>query len=261
VWPSVVQSPVTPVPIAQKRDSNPDTNPMTDKPDGKGWFFAARTGAFIGLVGGLLTGPMIFAWLIIDCFLEHDTAQGGRLVIVPFLYAASLTVVGACLGAVAGAISGANGVRIGNVGASTLFGMYLLGIIGTLWALLIYVSETGVHISAAKIIGTLLVAPLLAGAAGGALVGKRPDEPATQLAPIRDAMSDEPRFPWRKLGMALALLPLSLAMWAIGLESAFSPHPNLIQGLLFVGSPLVVIAGAIWTLVIVARHFWPRRPV
>ncbi len=72
-------------------------------------------------------------------------------------------------------------------------------------------------------------------------------------------MNEEQRFPWRQFGIALALLPLSLGMWAIGLESAFSPHPNLIEGLLLLGSPFVAIAGALWALVIVARRLWSRR--
>jgi hypothetical protein len=71
-------------------------------------------------------------------------------------------------------------------------------------------------------------------------------------------MSDEQRFPWRQVGIALTLLPLSLAV-SIGLALAFGPQPNLIEGILYICSPLVAIAGAIWALAIVVRHFWPKQ--
>ncbi len=69
-------------------------------------------------------------------------------------------------------------------------------------------------------------------------------------------MSERPRFPWRQFGMAAALLPISLAMWVLGIDSI--ANHDLIQGLLFLGSPLVAVAGAIWAVIIVGGHFWRR---
>ena len=146
---------------------------MTDKPHGKGWLFAAQKGALIGLVGGLLSGPLILAWLLIECSLKIYSPAGGSLFFVPFLGAGSLTLVGVSLGACAGGIIGASGIRLRNVRASTLFGMALLGGIGTLWVSHIYLSAPpDVKYSASLLIGELIVAPLVAGAAAGALVGK-----------------------------------------------------------------------------------------
>jgi hypothetical protein len=146
---------------------------MTNKPDGKRWFFAARRGALIGLVGGLFSGPMILAWLLIECSLRTYSPKGGSLFFVPFLGGACLSLVGVGLGACAGGIIGATGIRLGNVRTCALFGMSLLGFMGTLWVSVLYLSgPPDVKYSASLLIGELIGAPLFAGAAGGALVGK-----------------------------------------------------------------------------------------
>jgi hypothetical protein len=146
---------------------------MTDTPDEKRWFSAALKGALIGLVGGLLSGPMILAWLLIECSLKTYSPEGGSLFFVPFLGGACLTVVGTGLGACVGAIIGASGIRLGHVRASTFFGMVLFGFIGTLWVSCICLSaRPDVKHSASLLIGELIIAPLIAGAAGGALIGK-----------------------------------------------------------------------------------------
>jgi hypothetical protein len=66
--------------------------------------------------------------------------------------------------------------------------------------------------------------------------------------------------PWPQLCIALALLPLSVVILAIELESDIiqsSPQPKLI-GLLVV-PPLLAITGVLWALVIVVLHFWRRH--
>jgi hypothetical protein len=63
---------------------------------------------------------------------------------------------------------------------------------------------------------------------------------------------------WSQFAMAIGLLPVSLLMWAIGLESVFAPHPDRVLGSLFVLSPLVALTGVVWVLVLVVRRFRTR---
>jgi hypothetical protein len=145
---------------------------MTDRPREK-WWVPALNAALIGLVGGLLSAPMILAWMLIEFLLKTYTPKGGSFFFVRFLGGACLTVVGTGLGACVGGIIGAKGVRLRSTLASTLFGMVLFGLIGTLWASRVYLSAPpDVKFSDALLIGELIVAPLMAGTAAGALVGK-----------------------------------------------------------------------------------------
>jgi hypothetical protein len=63
---------------------------------------------------------------------------------------------------------------------------------------------------------------------------------------------------WTQFAIAAGMLPVSLLMWAIGLESAFDPHPDRAVGLLFVLSPLVAVTGVVWMVVLVVRRFRTR---
>ncbi len=62
-------------------------------------------------------------------------------------------------------------------------------------------------------------------------------------------------FHWRQFCIALALFPLSFALWVICLES----QTISLESPLFFAPPLLAIAGVIWTMAVVALHFWPRR--
>jgi hypothetical protein len=58
---------------------------------------------------------------------------------------------------------------------------------------------------------------------------------------------------WPQFAMAVGPLPLSLIMWAFGLDAVFAPHPNRAVGLVFVLSPVVALAGIVWIVVLVVR--------
>jgi type VI protein secretion system component VasK len=73
-------------------------------------------------------------------------------------------------------------------------------------------------------------------------------------------MSDEPKkrshiYFWNRLGTALALFAVSIALWAAGTE-ATSGDPRLNPNLAWLTflSPLVAVAATTWTLAIIWRR-------
>jgi hypothetical protein len=76
-----------------------------------------------------------------------------------------------------------------------------------------------------------------------------------------DGMSDDKNKSrlWIWFLVAIGLLPLSSLMWVIGLGAAFDRNPNPLSISLLVLSPAIAIVGAIWTLALIVRAFWPSR--
>jgi hypothetical protein len=129
-------------------------------------------GALIGLIGGLLTGPTMLVWLLIYAALLPDgKSMGPTLVLGPIVGGAPATAFGIVLGTIAGAVAGLNRARLEGLRACVLFGVILMGFIGTLWTFVMY-SESAERFvaSATMIIGMGVPSPILAGMAAGALV-------------------------------------------------------------------------------------------
>jgi hypothetical protein len=133
-----------------------------------------RRGAFIGLLDGLLTGPMILLLMLIDSTVRPCQRSGEELVFLPIGMGVIYAIHGAGLGAVGGAFVRAN--RLQSRRQCVLFGVSLMGFIGALWAYLDF--DTYLHYgnversSPLLIVCQDLVIPILAGLTGAVLAAK-----------------------------------------------------------------------------------------
>jgi hypothetical protein len=142
-----------------------------DKPDGKLLRYSVLRGAIVGVVAGILTGPIVLAWLLVDSILEPKMAMGTQTALGPLMVGIPATGLGFCLGPVAGALAGINDVEPDNIRGSVVFGVILMGAVGALMTAVMYFSNPPnfVH-STMMIIGMFLASPILAGMAGAPLV-------------------------------------------------------------------------------------------
>jgi hypothetical protein len=128
-------------------------------------------GAFIGLLGGLLTGPMILFLMLIDSRVRPGQRSGEELVFVPVAGAVVCRINGAGLGAVAGAFAGASLLQSRR--RCIFSGMIVMGFVGVVMAFLDFDSYLRFgnleRLSPLLIVVQDLVIPILAGIAGGGL--------------------------------------------------------------------------------------------
>ncbi len=136
--------------------------------------------ALIGLVGGLLTGPAMFLWLLIySATSRHDL--GSTAVLGPLVGGISGTGLGVTLGAVAGAICGFFGIPFRDRRRCLLFAVALMGFVGFLTALGDYLQNPyRFGTWPLMILGMDMISPVLAGLAAGSLVGTFSRSPSVQ---------------------------------------------------------------------------------
>jgi hypothetical protein len=132
----------------------------------------ARRGGLIGLVSGLLAGPIMFLWLAIYMLVVTDDL-GSTAVLGPFSGGIQSTILGCILGPIAAAFVGLTGRQLTGTRRCLLFGVLLMGAAGGLEALSDYVGSPDRFVTRLTlIIGLDIVSPVMAGLAGGALVGR-----------------------------------------------------------------------------------------
>src|SRR5579862_3137214 len=132
-----------------------------------------RRGALIGLVAGLLTGPMMLIWLLLYSAVRPNEHLGSTAALGPVLGGVVSTILGAVVGAVAGGALGMNRVESANRQRCILFGAILMGLIGASGAL-IDITGTPERFKSwpVMLLGMDLLCPILAGIAAGALVAR-----------------------------------------------------------------------------------------
>jgi hypothetical protein len=132
-----------------------------------------RRGAWIGLVGGLLTGPMMLVWLLLYSAMRPNDHLGSTAALGPFMGGIVSTILGAVFGAVGGLALGMNRVESANRRRCVLFGAVLMGLIGTLESLSdITGSPERFKSWPVMLLGMDLLCPILAGIAAGALIAR-----------------------------------------------------------------------------------------
>jgi hypothetical protein len=130
-----------------------------------------RRGAFIGLLGGLFTGPMILLLMLIDSTVRPGQRSGEELVFLPIGMGVIYAIHGAGLGAAGGACVRAN--RLQSRRRCIVSGMIVMGFVGVVMAFLDFDSYLRFgnleRLSPLLIVVQDLVIPILAGIAGGGL--------------------------------------------------------------------------------------------
>ena len=134
---------------------------------------AIRTGGLIGLVSGLLTGPIMLLWLVIYSLLRPNDDLGSTAALGPFSGGITSTILGCVPGVVAAAFVGLAGRQLSGLRRSVLFGAILMAVVGTLQALLDHLgSPERLAAWLTLIAGMDVAAPIVAGIVGGAIVGR-----------------------------------------------------------------------------------------
>jgi hypothetical protein len=144
-----------------------------DKPDGKRLRYSVLRGTIVGVVAGILTGPIALAWLLVDSILEPNKSMGTLTGLGPLMVGIPATGLGFCLGPVAGALAGLKDVELDNVRGSLVFGVILMGAVGALMTAVMYLLNPPNFVdSPMMFIGVYLASPILAGMAGAPLAAR-----------------------------------------------------------------------------------------
>ena len=132
-----------------------------------------RRGDLIGLVGGLLTGPVMLAWLFLYSAVTPNRDLGSTAALGPFIGGFESTLLGVILGGVIGAVASLMRIELSSLSRCALFGAFVMGSIGILLALGDYFGSPERFAAwGAMIVGMDVACPLVAGIAGGSLVAR-----------------------------------------------------------------------------------------